>query len=292
MTRFLPPHLRALFAARPPIPFEPPIEHRKMGSYSGIHEYIQRFDPPPENPPEPLPIYQDERDAIAKKKKMEEQLEKIKEEKANWDRHNNDSATDDPYKTLFVGRMDYDITESLLKREFEKYGPVKQVVIVVDKEGKSKGYGFVEFERGRSFREAYDKADGMKINGRRIVVDKEKGRTDPDWLPRRFGGGKGSSRDPKPPKEVLKSRRPVRQEPPRRDNRRGYRGDRRGNDRRRDRRDDRRDNRRRDDYRRDDYRRDDRRRGDNRRDSRRRDDRAYRSSYSERRGDRDDRYRY
>ena len=34
----------------------------------------------------------------------------------------------------------------------------------------------------------------MKIDGLRILVDYERGRTIPDWRPRRFGGGKGDTR--------------------------------------------------------------------------------------------------
>lgn len=41
---------------------------------------------------------------------------------------------------------------------------------------------------------AYKKADGLKIDGRRVVVDYERGRTQKTWLPRRLGGGKGDTR--------------------------------------------------------------------------------------------------
>jgi RNA recognition motif. (a.k.a. RRM, RBD, or RNP domain) len=36
----------------------------------------------------------------------------------------------DPFKTLFVGRLSYDITEKRLRREFEEYGPIKSISIV------------------------------------------------------------------------------------------------------------------------------------------------------------------
>lgn len=42
--------------------------------------------------------------------------------------------------------------------------------------------------------DAYKDADGMKIDGCRVVVDYERGRTVRDWLPRRLGGGKGGLR--------------------------------------------------------------------------------------------------
>ena len=37
-----------------------------------------------------------------------------------------------------------------MKREFEVYGPIRSVRIVVDKKtGKSRGYAFIEFEKER-----------------------------------------------------------------------------------------------------------------------------------------------
>lgn len=41
---------------------------------------------------------------------------------------------------------------------------------------------------------AYKQADGRKIDGRRVLVDVERGRTVPNWRPRRLGGGLGTSR--------------------------------------------------------------------------------------------------
>ena len=41
---------------------------------------------------------------------------------------------------------------------------------------------------------AYKSADGKKIDGRRVLVDVERGRTVKGWKPRRLGGGLGSTR--------------------------------------------------------------------------------------------------
>lgn len=40
------------------------------------------------------------------------------------------SSQGDPFKTLFVGRLSYDVTDKRLRREFEEYGAVKSVSIV------------------------------------------------------------------------------------------------------------------------------------------------------------------
>jgi len=55
-------------------------------------------------------------------------------------------AEGDPYKTIFVGRLNYTTTEDRLKREFEIFGPVEGVRVVRNKfTKKSRGYAFVEF---------------------------------------------------------------------------------------------------------------------------------------------------
>jgi len=114
---------------------------------------------------------------------------------AKWDPKKEDTQkTKDAYKTLFVARLQYDVLEEDLKKEFEFYGPVKTVRIMKDKKGKSRGYAFVEFEASKDLKEAYKDADGRKINGRRILVDVERGRTVKDWKPRRLGGGLGATR--------------------------------------------------------------------------------------------------
>lgn len=63
--------------------------------------------------------------------------------------------------------------------------------LVKDSAGKSKGYGFVTFRHERDANYALEKGDGRKVDGRRILVDRELGRTKKSWLPRRLGGGKG-----------------------------------------------------------------------------------------------------
>ncbi|GER42568.1 U1 small nuclear ribonucleoprotein 70 kDa [Striga asiatica] len=46
----------------------------------------------------------------------------------------------------------------------------------------------------RAIKAAYKQADGKKIDNKRVLVDVERGRTVPNWRPRRLGGGLGTSR--------------------------------------------------------------------------------------------------
>ncbi len=45
----------------------------------------------------------------------------------------------DPFKTLFISRLSYDVTERKLRREFEEYGPIKRIRLVHDKNSGAMG---------------------------------------------------------------------------------------------------------------------------------------------------------
>jgi len=196
MTRHLPPALLALFTARDPIEFILPVEHRKMPSYTGIAQFVRYFEDAKSEPPlPPAPLLsKEERRAKKRKERLEQEMEKIKEQLKTWDPYSNPKATDDAFKTLFVGRVSYKTTEHKLKREFEQYGPIRSVRMVYDLDGKPRGYAFIEYERERDMRTAFKEGDAKKIDGRRVLVDVERGRTVKGWKPRRFGGGLGGTR--------------------------------------------------------------------------------------------------
>ncbi|GMH24126.1 hypothetical protein Nepgr_025969 [Nepenthes gracilis] len=194
----LTPNLLKLFEPRPPLEFKPPPEKRKCPQYTGIAQFVSLFAEP--NDPEYAPPVQEaetpmQRRARIHKLRLEKGAEKAAEELEKYDPQNDPNATGDPYKTLFVARLSYETTESRLKREFETYGPIKRVKMIYDKEtNKPKGYAFIEYAHTRDMKGAYKQADGRKIDGRRVLVDVERGRTVPNWRPRRLGGGLGTTR--------------------------------------------------------------------------------------------------
>ncbi|KAJ3092314.1 U1 small nuclear ribonucleoprotein 70 kDa [Quaeritorhiza haematococci] len=197
MTALLPPNLLKLFAPRPPLPYLEPLDRdpveRRRPVISGVGEF--------------LPHCKDHDLDYKPTETIEERRKRRKEEKAaaaaiavqkaleEWDPATDENATSDPYKTLFIARLSYDTTEKTLRREFEVYGAIKTIRMVHDeKTGKPRGYAFIEYERERDMKAAYKDADGMKIDGRRILVDVERGRTVKGWKPRRLGGGLGGTR--------------------------------------------------------------------------------------------------
>jgi U1 small nuclear ribonucleoprotein len=52
----------------------------------------------------------------------------------------------------------------------------------------------MSYEIATRVAQAYKYGDGRKIDGRRVLVDVERGRTVPNWRPRRIGGGLGGTR--------------------------------------------------------------------------------------------------
>ena len=60
--------------------------------------------------------------------------------------------------------------------------------------------------------DALERGNDRKIDGRRVVVDYERGRTKQEWVPRRLGGGKGDKRRDRETERIirdLKKREPL-----------------------------------------------------------------------------------
>lgn len=71
---------------------------------------------------------------------------------------------------LFVGNLSFEASSEELKTLFEKYGPVQEATVVVDKRsGKSKGYGFVQMVESKDAAMALE-LSGHDFKGREIVV--------------------------------------------------------------------------------------------------------------------------
>ncbi|XP_052064431.1 U1 small nuclear ribonucleoprotein 70 kDa-like [Mytilus californianus] len=199
MTAFLPPNLLALFAARDPVPYLPPADklgfEKKRLSYGGVAQFLNEFEDPKDTPPPTRVETKDERKERKRKERAEQIAYKLEQDLALWDPNNNTNGTRDPYKTLFIARINFDTSESKLRREFEVYGPVRKISLLFDNVSqKPRGYAFIEYEHERDMHAAYKHADGKKIDGRRVLVDVERGRTVKGWRPRRLGGGLGGTR--------------------------------------------------------------------------------------------------
>ena len=97
---------------------------------------------------------------------------------------------------LFVGNLAYSTTEDRLRQEFERFGNVTSVAVVIDRmSGRSRGFGFVEFATSEEGQAAMSELNGAQLDGREIVVNEARergaGGGGGGARPRRGGGGHG-----------------------------------------------------------------------------------------------------
>lgn len=89
-------------------------------------------------------------------------------------------------QNLFIGSLAYATNDDGLKAHFEQIGPVVSARVVTDREtGRSKGFGFVEFENDSDNQKAIDQLNGKDLDGRPINVSLARPKED---RPRNSGG--------------------------------------------------------------------------------------------------------
>ena len=75
-------------------------------------------------------------------------------------------------QNLFIGSLAYATTNESLKEFFEQVGPVVSARVITDRDsGRSKGFGFVEYENDADNQKAVDQLDGKELDGRTITVN-------------------------------------------------------------------------------------------------------------------------
>lgn len=77
------------------------------------------------------------------------------------------------YSTLFIENLPYDCTEEEIEKLFSKFGEVETIRIPKSEySGKCKGFGFIEFEKLDSAKQALKERLTLYIKGRKIIVKK------------------------------------------------------------------------------------------------------------------------
>ncbi|MDQ5958019.1 MAG: hypothetical protein QG665_361 [Patescibacteria group bacterium] len=75
-------------------------------------------------------------------------------------------------KKLYVGGLPYSTTDTELKEAFSQAGVVSSATIIMDRmTGRSKGFGFVEFESDADADKAIDMWNGKDFGGRNLTVN-------------------------------------------------------------------------------------------------------------------------
>jgi hypothetical protein len=133
MTDKLPPQLLALFQPRPNVRYIPPQDDSpedkgtKQSKLGGIAEFLPQLEQYKEED-----VYHPteswlQRKLRIKAEKLARQQEMASEDFDDFNPESDPKIKGDAIKTLFVGRLSYDVRESDLEREFSKYGPIERV---------------------------------------------------------------------------------------------------------------------------------------------------------------------
>ncbi len=89
-------------------------------------------------------------------------------------------------KNIYVGNLDYGVTEEQLRVAFEAYGQVDKVTLIRDRDtGQPRGFGFVEMASDSEAQNAIQSLNGKQVGGRAITVNEARPRVE------RAGGGGG-----------------------------------------------------------------------------------------------------
>lgn len=122
-----------LFEPRPPLRYVEQIDiqpsERKTAYINGIGSFLGKLEEYKgiEFPKEEFIETAQAREQRLKKEKQVLNKKKLDEDFAKWKPSEDPHIKGDPYSTLFVGRLDYEVTEIELQKEFSRYGAIEKV---------------------------------------------------------------------------------------------------------------------------------------------------------------------
>ncbi|MDP2630982.1 MAG: RNA-binding protein [Candidatus Uhrbacteria bacterium] len=93
---------------------------------------------------------------------------------------------------VFVGSLSWDTTDDSLRQAFSQAGNVLTANVISDRfSGRSRGFGFVEYDTEDEANKAIEMWNGKELDGRPIVVNLARPQGDREERPRRSSGGYG-----------------------------------------------------------------------------------------------------
>jgi cold-inducible RNA-binding protein len=82
-------------------------------------------------------------------------------------------------KKLYVGNLDYGVTDSTLDQMCAPHGTVESAQVIMDRDtGRSKGFGFVEMKSVQEAQAVIAALNGQMSGGRSLTVNEAKPRED------------------------------------------------------------------------------------------------------------------
>ncbi|KAG4102521.1 polyadenylate binding protein [Neocallimastix lanati (nom. inval.)] len=76
------------------------------------------------------------------------------------------------YTNIYIKNLDESVTDDQLRSAFEKFGKITSLVIQKDDEGKSKGFGFINYEKHDEAKKAVDEMNDTDFGGKKIYVSR------------------------------------------------------------------------------------------------------------------------
>lgn len=117
----------------------------------------------------------EEEEKDSKKRKVEESSEEVEE--STEEPVAKKPKTNEEPATLFVGRLSWNIDDEWLRREFEPVGGVISARVIMERStGKSRGYGYVDFDSKSAAEKALQEYQGKELDGRPINLDMSTGK--------------------------------------------------------------------------------------------------------------------
>src|SRR4249919_3238032 len=90
----------------------------------------------------------------------------------------------DRMKNIYVGNLDFNVTEDELRQAFAAYGQVENVTVLKDRDtGQPRGFGFVEMANDEEAEKAISAMNGYQLGSRALNVNEAR--------PKTGGGGGG-----------------------------------------------------------------------------------------------------
>jgi len=74
---------------------------------------------------------------------------------------------------IYIGNLPYSTDDASLKELFSSFGTIVSATVISDRAtGRSKGFGFVEFDSEEATSKAIEAMDNYEVDGRNIKVSK------------------------------------------------------------------------------------------------------------------------
>jgi RNA recognition motif-containing protein len=104
-------------------------------------------------------------------------------------------------KNIYVGNLDFNVSEDELRQAFAAYGQVDNVTILKDRDtGQPRGFGFVEMANDEEAEKAINAINGTQLGSRALNVNEARPKVSKGGFGGGgggrggFGGGRGGSR--------------------------------------------------------------------------------------------------